>query len=118
MGQEISEARTGAREDGADTSSDEDDDIEQLIEHLITRRSEALEQIAGLSPRQKEVLFLVAQGQSAKEIGRTLGISPRTVDIHRQQMMFKLGLDCIAGVTRIANEATLLDYFPQGDCTV
>jgi DNA-binding NarL/FixJ family response regulator len=48
--------------------------------------------LAALTPRQREVLQLAAEGQSAKQIASTLGISPRTVEFHKYQAMEALGL--------------------------
>ena len=50
---------------------------------------------AGLrvTPREREVLILAAQGYTAKEIGASLRISPRTVEAHRRRIKDKLGLD-------------------------
>ena len=42
---------------------------------------------ASLTPRQREILQLLAEGRSAKEIAETLAISPRTVEFHKYQMM-------------------------------
>lgn len=46
----------------------------------------------GLSPREREVMAQLATGQTAKEIGRTLGLSPRTVEMHRARLLRKLGV--------------------------
>lgn len=55
-----------------------------------------------LSKREREVIKLIALGHSSKEIGRLLGISPRTVDTHRNRLMGKLGLKTLADVVRYA----------------
>jgi DNA-binding NarL/FixJ family response regulator len=55
-----------------------------------------------LTPRQVEILTLVAQGMSAREIGERLGLSPKTVDVHRARIMERLSLHDIAGLTRYA----------------
>jgi two-component system, LuxR family, response regulator FixJ len=44
-----------------------------------------------LTPREVEVLALIAGGASNKEAGRRLGISPRTIEVHRAHIMEKLG---------------------------
>ena len=55
-----------------------------------------------LTPRELEVLVLIARGQPNKEIAFTLGVSIKTVEKHRQSVMDKLGLHEIAGLTRYA----------------
>ncbi len=55
-----------------------------------------------LSKREREVIKLIALGHSSKEIGRLLGISPRTVETHRNRLMGKLGLKTLADVVRYA----------------
>ena len=57
-----------------------------------------------LSPREREVLRLIAQGRANKEIGAQLGISTRTVEAHRQALMKKLGIHTVAGLTRYCLE--------------
>lgn len=57
-----------------------------------------------LSTRQREVLQLVAEGHSAKEIGTILGISAKTVEFHKGSIMKKLDLHSTAELTRYALE--------------
>ena len=54
-----------------------------------------------LTPREREVLDRVIAGASNKEAGRTLGISPRTVEVHRARIMDKLGAKNAADLVRI-----------------
>lgn len=55
-----------------------------------------------LTCRQAEVLRRVASGMTTKEIARELGISPKTVEFHRSQLMEKLGVRDVTGLTRYA----------------
>jgi two-component system, NarL family, nitrate/nitrite response regulator NarL len=55
-----------------------------------------------LTTRQVEILTLIAQGKSAKEIAFKLGLSPKTVDVHRARIMERLRLNDIASLTRYA----------------
>ena len=55
-----------------------------------------------LSPRQMEVLRLVAQGKSTKLIARDLGLSTKTVDAHRYQVSQRLQVHDVAGMVRYA----------------
>jgi DNA-binding NarL/FixJ family response regulator len=61
-----------------------------------------------LTAREREVLVLIAQGQSTREIAEALRISPNTVDVHRNRLMQKLELHSIAEVTAFAVRRGLL----------
>ncbi|CAA0086439.1 Transcriptional regulatory protein TdiR [Starkeya nomas] len=54
-----------------------------------------------LTPREREVLVQIASGASNKEAGRKLGISPRTIEVHRARIMEKLGAKNAADLVRI-----------------
>jgi two-component system response regulator NreC len=58
--------------------------------------------IAGLSPREREVLQLVAEGLTTKEIAGKLHISVKTVETHRKQIMDKLEIRSVAELTKYA----------------
>jgi DNA-binding NarL/FixJ family response regulator len=57
---------------------------------------------AELTPRQREVLQLIAEGKSTKEISSALNISPKTVEFHRNSLMDELGVRTTAELTRFA----------------
>lgn len=61
-----------------------------------------------LTPREREVLVLVADGRTNKEIAGELGISRRTVETHRESLMRKLRIHTVAGLTRFAIDAGLI----------
>lgn len=63
---------------------------------------------SGLSVREKEVLQLVVQGKSAKEIGDVLHLSAKTVEFHKYRMMKKLGLHTTIELARYAMERHLV----------
>lgn len=56
----------------------------------------------GLSPRQREVLQLIAQGKSTGEVAQILGISIKTVEFHKNGIMDELGIATTAELTRYA----------------
>lgn len=68
---------------------------------------EARSRLASLSPREREVLDWLAEGRSNKMIARELDISPRTVEIHRANLMVKLGAHHAAEAVRLRIEAHL-----------
>ena len=55
-----------------------------------------------LSPRERQVLQLIAEGHSTKDIAARLLISVKTIETHRKQIMDKLGLHSVAGLTKYA----------------
>ena len=61
-----------------------------------------------LTPRQREVLQLVAEGRSAKEIATILNVSHRTIEFHKQRIMGELGIHTTAELTRFAIEHRVL----------
>jgi DNA-binding CsgD family transcriptional regulator len=63
---------------------------------------------ARLTPKQRKVLVLVAEGLSSREIGRRLGVGERTVETHREQLMDRLGIRGVAALARFAMSAGLL----------
>jgi two-component system response regulator FixJ len=62
--------------------------------------AELIERVAELSPRQREVMHLVAQGQSNKQIALRLGISPRTVENYRAWVMERMRAANVAELVR------------------
>lgn len=67
--------------------------------YLGAGREQPLE---ALTPRQREILKLIAEGQSTKEIAYSLGVSVKTVETHRAQLMDRLEIRDIAGLVRFA----------------
>lgn len=61
--------------------------------------------LEGLTEREKEVLTLVVEGHTNKEVARLLDISPRTVDIHRAHVMEKMHAKTLADLVRMALSA-------------
>jgi len=62
-----------------------------------------------LSPREKEVLKLIAEGKSRKEIAKILGISVRTLDTHRTNILLKLGCKSTAELVHYAVRRQLVE---------
>jgi len=55
-----------------------------------------------LSPREREVLKLVVEGRTSKQIAAVVGVKPGTVDTYRSRLMAKLEIGDIAGLVRFA----------------
>lgn len=72
----------------------------RLLRHEGRRRD--AERLDRLTTREREVLAQAARGLHAKEIAAALGISPRTVEVHRTRIMDKLGVRNIAELVRVA----------------
>lgn len=73
------------------------------------REAVARSRIERLTKREREVLSGVADGLSNRMIGEKLAISPRTVEIHRANMLNKMGASHTSEAIRIAIEASLVD---------
>ena len=69
------------------------------------RRNAALAVLATLSPREKEAARLIARGQPNKLIAASLGISEKTVHIHRQHIMEKIAISSAAELARLMLQA-------------
>lgn len=65
----------------------------------------AKERIQLLSPREREIITLVVRGDPSRAIGERLGISRRTVEIHRMNIMRKLQVENLAEMVRLAHDA-------------
>ena len=79
--------------------------VAQVVFDDYTRRLTAkgiMDPYDALSEREREVLQLVAEGRSSKEIGELLSISPATVETHRAHLLQKLGLHNTVEVVRYA----------------
>ena len=93
------------------------DDLQRCLGNIMSRKwqgasvtqeqAQAKQRIGNLSPREKEVLHGVCEGFSSKEVARTLGISPRTVELHRANVLTKLGVRNLAAAVRLSVEASL-----------
>jgi FixJ family two-component response regulator len=79
-----------------------------VIGSLRLREARARSRLQRLTRREREVLIGVADGMSNRRIGEQLAISPRTVEIHRANMLTKMGANHTSEAIRIAIEASLV----------
>jgi RNA polymerase sigma factor (sigma-70 family) len=56
----------------------------------------------GLSPREREVLILVVEGRTSREIARVVGVKPSTIDTYRSRIMAKLRIEDLPSLVRFA----------------
>jgi len=73
-----------------------------------TLRGEQGEKLERLTDRERQVLAGIAAGSTSKIIARQLGLSPRTVEAYRENLMRKLAIRTVAGLTRFAVESGLV----------
>lgn len=71
-------------------------------------RGTPVERLVKLAPREREVLGGIAAGETSREIAARLGLSPRTVETYRENLMRKLEIRTVAGLTRFALDAGLV----------
>jgi DNA-binding NarL/FixJ family response regulator len=81
----------------------------QAAEFAATMLTEQTRPADQLSPRERQILLMVARGASSAAIGDELHLSPKTVDTYRSRLMAKLGLSDIAGIVRWAIREGLID---------
>lgn len=80
-------------------------EVERGDDRAGDRRDAARARIAALSPRQREVLLLMAEGLLNKQIAWRLGLSERTIKMHRSALLRSLGVETTADAIRLAVEA-------------
>ena len=88
-----------------------DQSVADVVVNAAINPSESAEpsELAKLTNREREVLRLVAEGKTGKEIGAMLGISPFTVNRHRANLMEKLDVHSKADLVRMAIRLKLID---------
>jgi len=79
-----------------------------VIENYLNRTGHKSSPLEQLTPRQREILQLIAEGQSTKEIAFTLKLSVKTVETHRAQLMERLEIYDVAGLVRYAMRVGLI----------
>lgn len=76
--------------------------VQDYVQRLGGGGEQMLSPLSKLSLREREVLQLAAEGGSTKEIASSLGLSVKTVETHRRQIMEKLGIYNLAGLIKFA----------------
>jgi DNA-binding NarL/FixJ family response regulator len=84
----------------------------RVVDDYVTRTGGAADPLETLTPRQREILQLVAEGNTSKDIARRLHLSVKTVEAHRAQLMQRLDVHDLAGLVRFAVRVGLVE--PEG----
>jgi DNA-binding NarL/FixJ family response regulator len=74
----------------------------RVVDDYVSRTTGAPDPLAALTSRQREILQLVAEGHTSKDIASRLSLSYRTVEAHRNQMMKRLDVHDVTGLVRFA----------------
>ena len=85
-----------------------------VVSNYVQRHAEDTNPLDRLTPRQREVLQLLAESHTVKDIARKLNVSRKTVETHRALMMDRLGIHDIPGLVRYAIRARLLSADDPG----
>jgi DNA-binding NarL/FixJ family response regulator len=80
-----------------------------VIMEYIRRTNVGLSPREGLSPRQTQILKLIAEGKTTKQVALHLAISVKTVETHRSALMKRIGVRDVAGLVRYAVKVGLVD---------
>ncbi|OQY32237.1 MAG: hypothetical protein B6241_11565 [Spirochaetaceae bacterium 4572_59] len=84
--------------------------MSDLVASLVSSEShDKTELYDHLSPREQQVLRMIAEGKGYKEIGHALNISGKTVNVHRANMNRKLGLETSVDLVKYAIKIGLID---------
>ncbi len=77
-------------------------DVSTVVVHELQRQQSHASGAGALSVREREILARIANGQTTKEIAFALELSPKTVETHRLNLMAKIGVTSVAGLTKHA----------------
>ena len=80
-----------------------------VVDGMLGGESAGPGPLEGLTDRQREILQLIAEGKSTKEIAGILDVSVKTVETHRARLMERLGIRDVAGLVRFAIRAGLVE---------
>lgn len=81
-----------------------------VVSGFLRDTKSADDPLVGLTPRQREILHLVAEGKSTREIARLLELSIKTVETHRTRLMERLDIHDVAGLVRFALRAGMIHH--------
>ena len=88
-------------------------EVADLALKVFTQHDDS-DPMAALSPRERQIIIMVVNGQSSSEIGLQLHLSPKTVATYRSRLMAKLGVSDVTGLVRLAVRHKLIDADDPG----
>ena len=80
-----------------------------VLDEISRRTDQSSKGLSPLTERQREILQLIAEGNTSKDIARSLDLSTKTVEAHRSQLMDRLDIHDIAGLVRYAIRVGLIE---------
>lgn len=80
----------------------------EIVNGFLGSGATSIDELAVLTPRQREILQLIAEGLSTREIAERLHVSVKTVETHRSQLMSRLGIFDVPGLVRFAIRSGLI----------
>jgi len=83
--------------------------ISKILRTVVANPESPSNSLDLLTNREREILQLIAEGHSTKEVAQKLSVSAKTIDNHRTNLMRKLDLHNVAGITRYAMEMGLIE---------
>jgi DNA-binding NarL/FixJ family response regulator len=98
---------------GSYLSSQVSDRLLERIQSGDLQLKTGIPSVEGLSPREQQVLRLIADGKTSKDIAVLLGLGEQTVRSYRKTLMKKLGVSNVAGLTQMAISAGLTQWRPD-----
>jgi len=79
-----------------------------IVRHVLEEKKRQADALRSLSAREREVMVLVVQGRTSKEIARIVGVKPTSIDTYRSRIMAKLGVEDLCALVRFAIRHGLL----------
>ncbi|MFI2811383.1 MULTISPECIES: response regulator transcription factor [Microbulbifer] len=83
-----------------------------VVERFVATGGDAISAAEVLTPRQRQILQLIAEGRGPREIADSLNVSVKTVEAHRAQLMDRLGIHNVPGLVRFAIRTGLVNPEP------
>ena len=88
-------------------------ELDACMRRKEEERAEVGARIARLTPREREVMHLLAAGKRPKQIAFELGLSRKTVDVHRGHIMMKMQVDSLVELARMIQTHGVLENVPR-----